>query len=703
MTTHRLKGRVVNDVQTPLAGVAVRLVSPLDPLGSDPRAAVLNPGAVTWTRRISGYQGNAWNAWQKFVARETAGITWPEFRADAAQYNPSLAESDGVFLAENAYVIPENKPLAHARNPLPDVVWDRQLSGFDGTLWDCWRQFVQQKVIGLNWEQFQADFVARNPYVSETRGKLGADRQYQLPRSADHDRYYRLEYTDGRGRFGFEGLLPGEYDAEVMADGYQAFRQRIMLDADADIVVELHPITIVVERGAEDFVDVKGTEFVLNGHPLRFIGVNLRGLVHYGDQAMLRFSEPNDRLEQLQKASDMGARVVRVFLPSDRAEVTTEVTITRLKELFQIMRDNRLDHMRLIIALTNFYDDTPFAVQGDKPRYYTLIPREPHLKNRFKLLNEEWFAGGYRDNYLPFVTRIVSEFSREPLIMAWEPGNELKVDDKPDLLTDFMLVVAQHIRDLDGNHLITTGLTSTRTAHFQNDEQRRRLYGSEFIHFITNHAYNGTNEEDDSRLVHEVNKPFIVEEAGFDMPVKAIIDGDVQPLPCVENMSRKACVAEDMQKWFERGARGYLQWAFMAGNDNNDGDEWSGMDHVLHGETDWNELLRAYVDRAAILKQETETVTIPVDSPAEPVQQLAVGMTVRTTGEVNVRRTPGHRNKLASDILGTTRPGTSVLLLSPSVPRDELTWWNVRTELSTGVTVEGWMAQAVDGKALLRA
>ena len=57
---------------------------------------------------------------------------------------------------------------------------------------------------------------------------------------------------------------------------------------------------------------------------------------------------------------------------------------------------------------------------------------------------------------------------------------------------------------------------------------------------------------------------------------------------------------KDMETLFARGARGYMQWAFMAGNaDNGDGDKDRGMDRRFH--TDWDTLFDAYRQRAAQL------------------------------------------------------------------------------------------------------
>lgn len=83
-----------------------------------------------------------------------------------------------------------------------------------------------------------------------------------------------------------------------------------------------------------------------------------------------------------------------------------------------------------------------------------------------------------------------------------------------------------------------------------------------------------------------------------------------------------------------------------------------------------------------------------------PAAKFKPGQEVFATGTVNVRRSPGHLNKPADDVLGQTAAGTPVTITGPAVKADGLTWWPVRT----AVAAEGWMAEATAaGNVLLRA
>ena len=114
-----------------------------------------------------------------------------------------------------------------------------------------------------------------------------------------------------------------------------------------------------------------------------------------------------------------------------------------------------------------------------------------------EILDLDWFREGYKKNYPPFVQDILTTFKNEPTIMAWNIGNELKAEAASDLLVGFMHTMAKKMREWDPNHLITTGMISTRHAWMatpQFADWRPRLYDVPWLDFITNHAYHGDDD-----------------------------------------------------------------------------------------------------------------------------------------------------------------------------------------------------------------
>ena len=107
----RLSGTITSFGE-PVLGARVNLVGDLAALSSDPRAVVDLPAAVTWTRVVTGWSGNLWNAWQRFVARDVAGIAWEDFRALALRCGASMVVSEMVASGDMLRARPEARARA---------------------------------------------------------------------------------------------------------------------------------------------------------------------------------------------------------------------------------------------------------------------------------------------------------------------------------------------------------------------------------------------------------------------------------------------------------------------------------------------------------------------------------------------------------------------------------------------------------------
>ncbi len=555
------------------------------------------------------------------------------------------------------------------------------------------------KVLGLSWDQFEAQFPDHNPALGQQGGRLLATNTYLLPRTLGGDRYYLAAYTTADGTCRWDSLPAGRYRLFVDADQYLPSVQEIEIGplVDMAVVVELEALSGTRAAG---FVEVKRDRagvprFFLDDKARPFIGVNLRGLLHYGgeewrhnDQGILGASQREDIDRQLQFAHEMNACVVRVFAAS--RHVPPHVVGDRMEHVL-----NRCQTLGLyvIAAFTDLYNDSAMHPQGDDG-FYT-VNGDGHL-----LLNEQWFKAEFTTNYLQLVDHLVTRFAGHPNIFAWEIGNELKLDEQAEAFMVFNHKVAQHIRQLDRNHLITTGMISTHHVHMMHRQDlAKQLYSSPNIDFLTVHAYNRHKDtekvrpddprreqkihiNDDSQLAREVGKPFIIEEAG--------IDAD-------KSGRRGAAIAEDMTVWFERGAQGYMQWGFMATDrDNGDGDKSSGMDRGQFHD-DWEELFRTYRTKADDLTRQAgglspspQQPVVPSNGKTSALPAFKAGQTVFTTQTVNLRQSPD--GAIARSVIG----GTSVTILGESQKSSGLIWWKVRIGAE-----EGWMAQSTGNTTLL--
>ena len=164
-------------------------------------------------------------------------------------------------------------------------------------------------------------------------------------------------------------LAAGDYLLLTQAEGFRGMRRTVRLLGDEEIEIVLADVAplVVTPVIPPDIVQAKNGEFVLNGRPFRFVGVNIRGLVHYGDsQVCFGASREGDREEQLKGAQRIGARVVRLFL-ANRFRSTQEIG-DRLKVALDMLA---AFDMYAIVSFIDVYNDTWFQVQGDYETYYS--------------------------------------------------------------------------------------------------------------------------------------------------------------------------------------------------------------------------------------------------------------------------------------------------------------------------------------------
>lgn len=126
--------------------------------------------------------------------------------------------------------------VVDAPDALP-FLWDRTVAGYAGTLRRAWRDLVEGKVAGMDYPAFRRQFVAYNPSIAQTRGRLLADQEYLLPRTVGEDRCALICATSRRGVFRFRGIPSGVYTVEVETpDGV---KRNVALAVDGQTRVKL--------------------------------------------------------------------------------------------------------------------------------------------------------------------------------------------------------------------------------------------------------------------------------------------------------------------------------------------------------------------------------------------------------------------------------------------------------------------------------
>ena len=71
---------------------------------------ILRPPAVSWTRRLKGFDGNRWGCWESEVRDIVEGISWADFKDQIVRLNPHLAQDGYELIASKGYWLPENGP-----------------------------------------------------------------------------------------------------------------------------------------------------------------------------------------------------------------------------------------------------------------------------------------------------------------------------------------------------------------------------------------------------------------------------------------------------------------------------------------------------------------------------------------------------------------------------------------------------------------
>ncbi len=545
---------------------------------------------IAWDRTITNFQGHRFAAWETFVQGKVSGITFNEFKDEVAEQNPALQEDGFIFRADKTYSMPQNVL------DTDEIAWTRDLTGFAGHRWACWEAHVQGRVEHISWGEFVDQVVVHNPDLALDGFLFKADKRYRLPENSRHALYYLFTKADANGQYAFPQLTTeGTYELLVRAEGHEPASKRLRLkQATTHDVTLKRPETPPDDGGqrvdTSGFIQAKGGQFTLNNQPFRFVGVNITGLVHYGEtgdrpdndgqlKKILPHTGTHHRDVQLAAARQMlNARVVRLFL-ADRNATTKEI----IRRLDETLKRAEAHDVYLLVAFTDVHGDRGFILRDDEPHYTQ--PPDP------KKLNRKFYTEHFRANYLPFVTAVVSRFKDNKRIFAWELGNEFKSWETangqnsffPDELTAFVATVSAHIKSLDPIHMVGTGIINSGNLG-ATPAQAEALARLPHVDFLTAHVYYEPQENDEVRrareeaaLAQRVGKPFIIEEFG------------VRNLDIVPETSAR------LREWYvDRKASAVMQWGFMAGDNIGDGDQDRGLDSVFRGQEAFDKVTALY-------------------------------------------------------------------------------------------------------------
>ena len=259
---------------------------------------------------------------------------------------------------------------------------------------------------------------------------------------------------------------------------------------------------------AVSFVTTSGGHFAVDGHSFRHVGVNEIDYVYEGN--------PNtDQWNDTYFHRQGGIKQIRVILANTAYNLPD--TISHLEEALGAAWSRGI---RLTVAFNDFYWSGHYGHRGNGG--FKAVPGDEHYYDQpcgqycpgVYVLDAAWFQGGYTVNYKPFVQAVVDHFRGDGRIFAWEIGNELKGDTVEGSIA-FYRDMAQTIKAIDHNHLVSPGIICTTWLGMTSQNQKDRLY--QYLDYVTEHHYiNHPNAGDlsDDQLALAYNKPLVIEEFG---------------------------------------------------------------------------------------------------------------------------------------------------------------------------------------------
>ncbi|KZP23068.1 glycoside hydrolase family 5 protein [Athelia psychrophila] len=245
-----------------------------------------------------------------------------------------------------------------------------------------------------------------------------------------------------------------------------------------------------VHKRHDDFVTIHGEDFRVNGSVFKFIGTNAYWLP--------TLTEDKDIENTFTSMAAAGIKVVRTWAFNDVTQIptsgiwfqliangTTRINngANGLARLDKIVESAQAHGIYLIFSLTNNWNPLP----GDKKTKTSAVSRRDsitgndlprnYLSNDFggmdayvrefgkkKNHGEFYTTASIVDKFNSYITKVVSRYVDCPAVLAWEIGNDPRCisslptgDCTPQTVTKWHSTVAQHIKSIDPNHIISSG------------------------------------------------------------------------------------------------------------------------------------------------------------------------------------------------------------------------------------------------------
>ena len=320
------------------------------------------------------------------------------------------------------------------------------------------------------------------------------------------------------------------------------------------------------------FVAAAGGSFVVDGKPVRLVGVNRYDVASFppgSGKYACGNAYTDAQIDQMftEVATSTHANVIRLWAFQSFTLGGTDWTT-----LDRAVAAARAHGMRVIFTLENEWRD---CTEAD--------PASPDGRK-----SGAWFAGGYKAplgayplSYRDYVQKVVARYAAEPTVAMWQLMNEAESSDAQALL-DFTRDMASVIKTLDGKHLLSLGTIGGGQAGTDNANYQA-LHAVAGIDVVEAHDYHAETVAlpgapsstsnsiyADLAVARTLGKPFFIGEAGIAAPT---------PMYPFSYADRAKDMDAKLAAAFDAGASGFLVWSFYdLKTDNHEGWDFDGQD-----------------------------------------------------------------------------------------------------------------------------
>ena len=325
------------------------------------------------------------------------------------------------------------------------------------------------------------------------------------------------------------------------------------------IAIAVTVITVFMndeEPAQSNFVQVENGQFVLNGEPYSYIGVNY----WYGPLLGMKDGDRSRLQRELDFLKQHGAANLRVMVGVEGISKNNSHAKFPLQTEPGKYDDNLLDgldyfmsevgkrDMKAVLFLTNNWEWSGgyaqylnWAGKGEYP-----YPNDKGWDVFLDFIGQFYDCEECTEAFKRHCKYIISRTNRytnklyvdDPAIMAWEIANEPRPngEQNKEIYTQWIGDMAKHIKSLDSNHLLTAGTEGEMGT--ENDIQLwKEIHSFPEIDYATIHiwaknwnwinfsdfdnTFAQTREKmqkyikDHAQIASDLNKPMVIEEIGF--------------------------------------------------------------------------------------------------------------------------------------------------------------------------------------------